>query len=103
MERISSLEKKVLEDFINSVNKPILVNPFIFTSLISLAGLVLFVSAIVITLNNFVDKTVYWVLFPGMLSGILTMLFGIFLFRYTRKYKQTQKVANVIKKIVTSL
>lgn len=100
MENFSLIEKKYLEDFINSVDKPILINPFIYSSIISLAGLILVISAVVITLNNFVDRTVYWVLLPGMISGIMVMLFGTYIFRYARKYEKAKRVAKILKKII---
>jgi uncharacterized membrane protein len=101
MEGLTSFEKKNLEDFIISISKPTLINPFVYSTIISLAGLILFISAVVITLNNFVDRTVYWILLPGMISGIVLILFGMFIFNIGRKYEKTKRVVKTLKKIMT--
>ncbi len=98
--KLTIFERKHLEEFIKSTDKPKTFNPFIFSSIISLAGLILIIVAIVITLNNFNDRTTYWILLPGMIGGIISMLFGTFLFRYAKSYEQTKRIAEIVKKMM---
>ena len=100
--KLTTLEKKDLDIFIRSVDKPIISvkYSYLYSSAISVIGLILLVSAVIITLNNFNDKTAYWVLLPGMLGGIATVLLGIFVFRYFRKYEQTKRIVGIIKKMM---
>ena len=99
---LTTLEKKDLEIFIRSVDKPIISvkYSYLYSGAISVIGLILLVSAVIISLNNFNNKTAYWVLLPGMLGGIVTILLGIFVFRYFRKYEQTKRIIGIIKKMM---
>ncbi len=99
--KLTILERKHLEEFIKSTDKPIHLNPFIFSSIISLAGLILIIATIVITLDNLNDKTAYWILLPGMIGGIISILFGSILFKYSKRYEQTKRVAEIVNKILT--
>ena len=98
MEKLTAFEKRDMQDFINSVKKP-LINPFIFSSVVSIAGLVMIAAAVLITLDNFVDRTVHLVFIPGMISGIIIVLLGSYIFNYSRKYEQARRVAEIIKKL----
>ncbi len=100
--KLEPLEKKYLEEFVQSSNRPIipLKYSFLLSAVISLAGLILFVSAVVITLNNLADRTAYWVLLPGMTGGIAAIVSGIFLSGFLRKYKKTERVVKIIKKLL---
>jgi ABC-type Fe3+-siderophore transport system permease subunit len=98
MENLTAFEKRDLQDFVNSIKKP-LVNPFIISSIVSIAGLVMIAVAVLITLNNFVDRIVYLVFIPGMLSGIIIVLLGSYIFNYSRKYERARRVAEIIKKL----
>lgn len=99
--KLTIFERKNLEEFIKSTDKQITFNPFIFSSIISLAGLILIIAAVVITLNNFNDRTAYWILLPGMIGGIISILFGTFLFRYAKRFEQIKKIAEIVKKMMT--
>ena len=100
--KLEPTEKKCLEEFVKSSGRPILPLKYSFFvgAVISLAGLSLFVSAVVITLNNLTDRTAYWILLPGMTCGIIAMVLGNFLFGYMRKYKKTERVVKIIKKLL---
>jgi hypothetical protein len=99
MESLTSLEKKDLQDFINSVKKP-LINPFILSSIVSIVGLVIIAIAVLLTIDNFTDRTVYLVFIPGILSGIIIVLLGSYIFNYSRKYERTKKIVEIIMKLI---
>lgn len=95
-------EQKFLSDFLAHKEKSSKLSnfPLLYSSIISLSGLFLFVNAVMITLNNLTDHTVLWVLLPGTLGGIFTILVGVYLLHFLNKSKADQKLVNIIKKII---
>ena len=73
---------------------------FLYSSIVTLAGLVLFSSSVIITLNNLSDKTFYLVLLPGVLGGIGVILLGLFLFKYQKKIEEKNKLSVIVQKIL---
>ncbi len=100
--KLTPSEKNNLEKFIQSVGKPItpVKYSFLYSSVMMVIGLLLLISAMIITLNNLNDKTVYFVLLPGMIGGIVAILVGMYIFRYFRKYEHNQKIVTVMKKLI---
>ena len=98
MENLTVFEKKSLQEFVNSFKKPP-INPLIFSSIVIIAGLIVIATAVLLTLDYFVDRTVYMVFIPGLFSGIIIVLLGSYIFNYSRKYEETRKVAEIIKKL----
>lgn len=103
--KLGPLERKYIEDFIkSSAGQPLPVKQYyIISGIISLAGLFLLVSAVVISLNNLTDRTALWILFPGLAGGLIAMLLGNFLFRYIRKYEKSEKAVRIIKKLIDGM
>ena len=66
----------------------------------SLIGLFMIVYTSILTLNNMVDRVIKWVLFPGMISGILLILTGYLIWQYYNKKVEQQKLANIIQKFM---
>jgi hypothetical protein len=95
-------EKRHLDEFLKSVNKTKSSHIFsyFYSSVKAILGLILFISAVIITLNNLNDKVVYWVLFPGLIGGIGTILLGIFLLKNLKKVDEKKKLAIIIKKLL---
>jgi len=95
-------EKRYLDEFLKSVNETKLSPKFsyLYSSVISILGLILFTAAVIITLNNLNDRVVYWVFFPGAIGGIGTILLGIFLLKYFKKVEEKKKLATIIKKLL---
>ncbi len=95
-------EKRCIDNFLKSVNETKLSPgfPFFYSSVISIAGLILFCAATIITLNNFSDRVVYWILFPGLIGGVGIMLLGIFGFKHLKKVEESKKLATIIKKLL---
>jgi hypothetical protein len=95
-------EKRYLEDFLKTEDDTIISSNFsyLYSGVISILGLFLFISAVIITLNNFNDKVVFWVLFPGTVAGIGIILLGIFLMKNLKKIEEKNKIATIIKKLL---
>ena len=95
-------ERRCLDEFFKSVKttKYSLTFSYFYSSVISILGLILFTAALIITLNNFNDRIVYWVLFPGAIGGIGTISLGIFLIKYLKKVDEKKKLAKIIKKLL---
>jgi hypothetical protein len=95
-------ERRYLEDFLKSVGETRISPKFsyLYSGVISILGLFLFTSAVIITLNNLNDRVVYWVLFPDTIGGIGIILLGIFLMKYLKKIEEKNKMATIIKKLL---
>ena len=95
-------EKRHLDEFLKSVDE-IKLSPifsFFYSSVISIMGLILFISSVIITLNYLNDRIVYWVLFPGLIGGIGTILLGFLLLKNFKKVDEKKKLARIIKKLL---
>ena len=98
---LTSNEEHYLNIFLDSVSKKTAPPfAFLYISIITILGLVLLSAAVIITLNNLNDKTIYWVFFPGFTSGIGIILLGVFLQKYLNKVKENIKLASIIKKLL---
>ena len=53
--------------------------------ILSLCGLFMICYTTFLTLNNMVERVIHWVLMPGMISGVLLILTGFFLWQYYKK------------------
>ena len=95
-------ERRYLEDFLKSVADTKVPKAFshLFSGVISIIGLILFSATVAITLNNFSDKVVYWVLFPGTLCGIGIMSVGFLLLKLLKKTEDKKKMATIISKLL---
>lgn len=95
-------EKRYLDDFLKSLGETRISPKFsyLYSGVISILGLILFTSVVIITLNNLNDRVVYWVLFPGSIGGIGIILLGIFLLKYLKKIEEKKKLATIIKKLL---
>lgn len=100
--QLTMSELSFLHKFINHQTKTILPSKFnfLFTSIITLSGLVLFSASVIITMKNLIDKTIYFVLLPGGLGGIGIILLGTLLFKYQNKIEEKIKLAELLKKIL---
>lgn len=101
-EQLTISEKRYLDDFLESVGETRISSKFsyLYSGVISILGLILFTSAVIITLNNLNDRVIYWVLFPGSIGGIGIILLGIFLLKYLKKIEEKKKLATIIKKLL---
>ena len=95
-------EKRCLDEFLKSVSeiKISLKFSYLYSSIISILGLILFTAAVIITLNNLNDRVVYWVFLPGFIGGIEIIILGIFLLNYLKKLEEKKKIATIIKKLL---
>ncbi|MFC1558849.1 hypothetical protein ACFL40_05805 [candidate division KSB1 bacterium] len=60
-----------------------------------LGGLVLFTTAVFITLrSNFNDSVVYWIFLPSVFGLIVTTLAGSFLLKYMRNQRKNSDCGN---------
>ena len=100
--QLSNREKRYLEDFIKSTNVKQLppIFSYIYASAISLIGLVLFVSMVIITLDNLQDGIVYWVFLPGIIGGVGIILLGMILLKYIKRKEEKKKLAEIIEKLL---
>ncbi len=73
---------------------------FISFTFFSLIGLFMIVYTSILTLNNMVDRVIQWVLFPGIISGVLLILIRFFIWQYHKKNMEKQKLANIIQKLM---
>jgi hypothetical protein len=101
-EQLTSSEKRILDEFIKSVNETKLPSPFahLLASIVSILGLVLFAAAVIITLNNLNDQTIYWVFFPGAIGGVGTIILGFILLKYVKRVGEGKRMATIIKKLL---
>ena len=101
-EQLTINEKRYLDEFLKSVTEtklsPLL--SYLYSGVISFFGLILFTAAVVITVNNLNDTAIYWVLIPGFIGGIVTMVYGLFLMEYLRKSEENKKMAAIIQKLL---
>ncbi len=69
-DQLTISEKRYLDEFLKSVNKTKLSPRFsyLYSSVISILGLILFAATVIITLNNLNDRVV-WIFFPGSIGG----------------------------------
>lgn len=100
--KLNISEKRCIDAFLESVGDT---NPSpIFSHLssyaVSILGLILFIYAVTITLNNLNDRFIYWVFFPGIIGGVGLILFGIFLLKYLKKIDEKKKITVIIKKVL---
>ncbi|MFQ5708452.1 MAG: hypothetical protein ACE5HO_13425 [bacterium] len=95
-------ERRYLDEFLKSINETETSRKFSFfySGVISILGLILFLGAVIITLNNLNDRVVYWVFLPGSIGGIGIVLLGIFLLKYLKKVQEKKKLATIIKKLL---
>ena len=100
-EKLTESEKHFLDNYLNSVSREKASPAFsgFYALLISIAGLILFAAAILITLNNLNDKVVYWIFLPGIIGGIGIILLGIFLSKYLKIIEEKKKLISIIRKI----
>jgi len=94
--------KKYLYDFLESADR-IKTSPiysYLFSFALLLLGLLLFGTAAIMTLNNPTDSIIYWVLVPGAVGGIITILCGAYLLDYLRKSEERKKIAKIIKRML---
>ncbi len=100
--KLTMSDKKFLSDFLKQEQKfNFIYNfPLLYSGILSLSGLILLISAVVITLNYLTDHSVLWILLPGTAGGILAILGGVFLYHFLNKLKDEQKLVNIIKKII---
>ena len=73
---------------------------FISFAFFSLVGLFMIVYTSILTLNNMVDKVIKWVLFPGIISGVLLILTGFFIWQYHKKNMEKQNLAKIVEKLI---
>jgi hypothetical protein len=95
-------EKRYLDVFLESAGET-KISPklsYLYSGVVSILGLILFTSAVIITLNNLNDRVVYWILLPGSIAGIGIILLGIFLMKYLKKIEDKKKMATIIKKLL---
>ena len=95
-------EKRYLDEFLKSVRETKMspIFSYLYSSVISILGLILFTATVIITVNNLNDRVVYWVFFPGSIGGIGIILLGIFLLKYLNKVEEKKKMATIIKKLL---
>ena len=100
--RLTINEKLYLDELFKSVTETKLspIFSYLYSSVISIIGLILFTATVIITLNNLNDRVVYWVFFPGSVGGIGIILMGIFLLKYLKKVEEKKKMATIIKKLL---
>jgi pheromone shutdown protein TraB len=100
--KLTISEKKYLDDFLKTIDKTKISLKFsyLYSAVVSILGLILFTSAVIITLNNLNDRVVYWVLFTGTIGGIGIILLGIYLFKYLKKIEENKEMVVIIKKLL---
>ncbi|MBT4482728.1 MAG: hypothetical protein HOC71_03515 [Candidatus Latescibacteria bacterium] len=101
-EQLTITEKRYLDEFLKSVTETKLspIFSYLYSGVISFFGLILFTAAVIITVQNLTDRVVYWVLIPGVIGGIGTIVFGLILLEYLRKSEEKKKMAAIIKKLL---
>ena len=95
-------EKRYLDEFLKSVSETKISPAFsyLYSGVISILGLILFMAAVIITLNNLNDRVVYLVFFTGLIGGIGTILVGVFLKKYLKKVDEKKKLVTIINKLL---
>ena len=68
--------------------------------ILSLSGLFMLCYTTYLTMNYMVERVIHWVLIPGVISGVLLILTGFFLWKYYKKSVEKQKLLKIIKKLL---
>lgn len=67
---------------------------------VSIAGLVLLVSTISISLRNLSDYVFQWVMLPGTVGGSILILFGMGMLFLQKRHSEEEKLCSILKKMI---
>lgn len=100
--QLSKQEKIFIDNFLTEnkgKNDESLLNYFFVFAIFSLLGIFMIVYTSILTINNMIDKVLTWVFFPGIISGLLLILTGFFIWQYHKKNIEKQKLVKIIEKL----
>jgi len=100
---LTNQEQVLVENFLKqfkSSKNEFSLKYFLSFVVFSLAGLFMIVYTSILTLNNMIDRVVHWVFLPGIISGILLILTGFFIWQFYKKNLERQKLAKIIEKLI---
>lgn len=99
---LSKTEREFIDEYIASAGRTV-ISPmlaFVYSTVVTLLGLLLATAAVFITVRDLHDRIVYWALLPGLVGGTLVIVFGFTLSRYFKKLEERKKVAEIVKKLL---
>jgi len=101
MHCLSTSEKRFLGEYVKKHSeKRWHGSSLLAASIVSIAGLVLFVSATFIALRNLSDYVIRWVMLPGGTAGLVLIMFGMGILFLQRKHDEKQKICSILKKMI---
>ncbi len=99
--QLTSHENQFLKEFIKKSER--ISQPpkylFLYTSIFSLLGMILFTSAIILTVNNLNNRVVFYVFVPGLLGGIGIIVTSLLILKHFKNVTTRKKLAIIIKKL----
>ena len=100
--KLTSSETELIEGFLDSINKIKVSSTVykVYSAILLLLGLVFFIYAVIITLKDITDRVVYLIFLPGVLGGIVCILLGTYIFKYSKRLDEKKRLAEVIKKLM---
>ncbi len=101
MSNLSVLERRFVGEYVKKHSeKQLHGSSFLAISVVSVAGLVLFVSATSIALRSLNDHVLQWVMLPGGACGIALIAFGMGMLYLQRRHAEEQKLCSILKKMI---